>query len=202
MSAFVQSWFWTFLQFIVVLATLVMIYRQVKTQTASHIVSTINSINDRWNSDLVLKARYSFCQKWLDGNKEFDAVGELIAEVLEEVGTIVRIRAVPKKVIWETHSWYIEHYYHMFKEGIETVRDECNDQTLYSEFQWLCAEMQKIDRQKQSPYVAKTTDELHTFASGEFEISRVAIFLKEDGIREKYANKANPADAPKARAAD
>ena len=62
--------------------------------------------------------------------------------------------------------------------------------------------MQKIDEQKQSPYAEKTTDELNSFASSEFEITRVALFLKEDGFRKENANKANPADAPKARAAD
>ena len=192
---FSESWFWTMMQFFVVVATLGMIYLQVRTQTASHVVSTINAITTRWDSVAITRARYFYCQKWLEGHCEFDSTAEIIAERLEEIGIIVRLRAVPRKVIWETHSWYIEHYFQMFRPGIEEVRRRHNDNALYSESEWLYEEIMKINKRRRLLSGARRPDELNIFAESEFEAARVALFLKEDGVIGRTADKAMPTSA-------
>lgn len=191
MKIIIEGWFWSMMQFFAVFGTLLLIYFQVRTQTASHIISTINSINSRWDSEAMLRARYFYSQNWLNGSRVFDAIAENIAEFLEEIGTVVRIRAVPKKVIWETHSWYIEHYYPMFQSGVLEHRKKYNDKALYSEMEWLYHEIIKINKRKQLPTNMRSEEEMQTFFKGEHQAARVALFLKEDGLNESNANKAN-----------
>jgi hypothetical protein len=165
------------MQVVAIFSTLGFIYIQVRLQTASHVVSTINIINNRWESEVALKARYMACESYLAGNREFKAVDQKVAELLEEIGVIVHIKAVPKKIIWETHSWYIEHYYPMFEIGIQQYRKKYGDKHLYSEFEWLHLELKKVSRKKGLPEIERNGKEVEMFEEGELETIQTQLSL-------------------------
>ena len=82
-----EEWFWAMMQFAVVAGTLLLIYLQVRVQTASHVVQTLSTIQTRWNSEAMVRARNKICSDWLVGERTFDGVDEYVAEFLEELGT-------------------------------------------------------------------------------------------------------------------
>ena len=110
------------MQFVVITVTLILIYIQVRVQTASHVVQALTTIHNRCDAEPMLRARHKVCQQWRDGKHDFDGVAEYVAEFMEEPGIYLRIRAVSAREMGEAQSWYIEHYYWMFKPGIEQVR--------------------------------------------------------------------------------
>lgn len=176
-----STWIWGFLQFLAVAITLPAIYIQMRIQAASHVVSTLHQINSRWHSSAMLRARKEYCEQWLAGKEEIDGVGETIAEFFEELGTYVRIKAVPKKIFWETYSWYVEYYFKMLRPGIQSVKQRYSDKLLYSEFEWLEREIGKISKRKGAPSLAD--DEaaralLAVFATAEISSAETLLALK------------------------
>ena len=76
-------------------------------------------------------ARFKVCSSYLNGNFEFEGEPEYIAEFLEELGGYLKIKAVTRDAMWDAQSWNIEHYYCMFKLGIEASRLTFHDDNLY-----------------------------------------------------------------------
>lgn len=180
-----SSWLWSMLQFFAVTITLIFIYFQVRTQTATHLVNTVTTINTRWNSEPMLRARYKYCSEWISGNKDFDAIAEYIAEFIEELGKYCKINAVPKDVMWSAQSWYVEYYYSLFKEGINEVRCRHHDPTLFQEFEDLFISMNKISKKNGAPVFEKQTKELEEFVKDEIRVAKAFLHLKEDDTIEE-----------------
>ena len=176
---FVQTeWFWSMIQAIVVLVTLVFIYRQVRLQTATHVVQTLGAIHQRWAEDAMLRARHSVCSRYLAETFEFDGVSEYIAEFMEELGSYVKINAVPPDVMWDAQSWYIEHYYFMFKVGIDLVRKNYHDETLYSNTESLFSQMTAHSKLVGAPSVERGPNDLRRFAENEVQITAAFLNLQ------------------------
>ncbi len=173
-------WFWTFMQFVTVTVTLMLIYRQVRVQTASHIVQALTAIYNRWNSEPMLRARQKVCQQWLAQKRDFDGVAEYVAEFMEELGIYLRTRAEPAREMWEAQSWYVEHYYWMFKPGIEGVRQRYKDQNLYPQFEMLLERMNELNRKHLSPAFQRGEQELNAFAESEIAVADAIIRLRSD----------------------
>lgn len=173
-----SEWFWALLQFAVVAATLLLIYRQIRVQTASHVVATLNGINARWNADAMLRARHACCSQWLAGHREFDPVADFLGEFMEELGTYFRLRALPVDILWGAQSWYIENYYSMLRDGMQQHRDEYKDDTLHSEFQALFNAMSTYSKSQGASASEKSDDDLRKFAESEVKVAEAFLRLK------------------------
>jgi len=188
-----ESWFWAMMQFFVIAATLILIYLQVRIQTAAHVVQTeahvaqtaahvvqaLTTIHNRWNSEPMLRARHKVCSDLLEGRRDFDGIDEYVAEFMEELGIYVQIKAVPADSMWEAQSWYIEHYYCIFKNGIENMRARYKDPSLYNNCKALYERMNEISRQKGVPVFERRDDELKRFAGNELLLTKAFLHLKE-----------------------
>jgi hypothetical protein len=175
-----SDWFWVMVQAIVVFVTLALIYRQVKLQTATHVVQTLAAMHQRWSEDSMLRARYSVCARYLAGDKAFDGISEYIAEFMEELGGYVKMGAVPVGVMWDAQSWYLEHYYPMFKAGIESTRQTYHDVTLYSNMESLFLQMSKHSAEKNAPNPERGEGDLRRFAQSEVQVASAFLNLHID----------------------
>jgi len=175
-----EEWFWQMIQTITVAVTLGLIYWQIRVQTASHVVQTLTTIHSRWNHECMLRARLKVCSDWLAGNGGFDGVDEYVAEFMEELGHYVQIKAIPKKAMWEAQSWYIDHYFCMFRDGIRNVRQSLHDKNLYTRFEELYAAMVVINGREGSPAVTRADADLKRFAESEVQVTRAFLQLREE----------------------
>ena len=173
-----EEWFWAMMQFFVVAITLFFIYKQVKVQAATHIVQTLNTICNRWNSESMMRARYKVCSDWVNGEHKFDGVDEYVAEFMEELSAYLKIEAVPPKTLWGVQSWNIEHYYCMFRDGIIKMREENKEVTLYQGFEKLYEAMQEVSRDMQVPNFERKKLELDRFAKTELVLTKEFLSLQ------------------------
>ena len=179
-SGFITSgWFWAMIQAFVVLGTLCLIYYQVRLQTATHVVQTLAAIHQRWHEESMLRARHLVCSRYLEGDTQFDSVSEYIAEFMEELGGYVKLHAVPVDVMWDAQSWYLEHYYAMFKNGISLVRQEYHDVTLYSNMQTLSDQMSRHSEKQKAPSATRGERDLCRFAKSEIQLADAFLKLHE-----------------------
>ena len=196
-----SEWFWAMVQAVVVLITLPLIYRQitiqteqvriqtdqvrvqsdqVRLQTATHIVQTLGAIHQRWTEDAMLRARHSVCARYIANSLTFDGVSEYIAEYMEELGGYVQMNAVPRDVMWGAQSWYLEHYYWMFKDGIVAIRQSYHDETLYSNTEALFNDMRAQSKAQGAPSAERGPADLRRFAENEVLLAAAFLNLQTD----------------------
>lgn len=172
-----SEWFWAFLQFIVVVATLWLIWKQVKIQTATHIVQTVCTVQERWHSEYMQRVRLNVCTRWKNNNREFDGACEQIAEFIEELGTFLKTKAIPNNVMWDVQSWNIECYWAMFKDGIAKLRKDGKDETLYTEFEKLFNAMSEISKKEGA--TPKNTEDINEFIEREIRSTGACLNIRE-----------------------
>jgi len=175
------------IQALIVFVTLGMIYYQVRLQTATHVVQTLAAMHQRWSEESMLRARYLVCSRYLAGDKSFDGISEYIAEFMEELGGYVKMKAVPVDVMWDAQSWYLEHYYPLFKSGIESTRQIYHDVTLYSNMESLFIQMSKHSGEKNAPNPERGERDLQRFAESEVQMAAAFLNLHDNPIIQSSA---------------
>ena len=168
-----SEWFWVFLQFIVVAITLGFIAKKVKIQTASHIVQSVCVIQERWHSEYMQRVRLEVCTRWKKNDRVFNGVCEQIAEFIEELGTFLKMKAIPEDVMWDIQSWNIECYWAMFKDGITKLRVTGKDKTLYTEFENLFNKMSEISKREGA--TSKNSEDIDEFIQREISSTEACL---------------------------
>ena len=195
MNITINATFWAGVQALGLLITLALIYLQIRIQTrqtqiqtkqfeiqtASHIVQTLHVIDERWTSQAMLQARKHVCDTYLNNEFVMDGLAHLIAEYIEKLGVYLEIEAVPKPVMWETYSWYIEHYYRIFTDGIQELRRTYHDDALYRKTEFLFKAMRSIEEENGFAKAGEGIEDLKRFAQEESESIRVILGLSHLG---------------------
>ena len=187
-----QSWcnfvldnrFWEALNLLVVFLSAMLIVRQLRLQSTSHLVSTVHVLDEIWKHDSMIRARYMACESWLNGNVKADATVEHIFEFLEQIATYYKLGALSKEAIWEMYSWYIEHYWQMFGQGVSELRDRRQDPTLYCEVESVVKILHIISRERQAP-TNLSIAELVDFAQREMDIAVTLEGLRRTSVTEE-----------------
>ncbi len=172
-----QDWFWPMAQFILVLASVIVIMDQLDSQRKMQLVTTLAVLDDRWSSDQMLRARRNFCENWLQDNGLQSPAGEYIADYFEQIGILRKLGALSDEAIWENYSWYSDNYYLMLRQDLENARK--HDPTLYSEFSKLNQVMNGMDAESGAP-TSISDAELRTFATREIGITTVSLALRNE----------------------
>lgn len=183
-----SEWLWAFGQFVVVAVTLVFIAAQVwiqtkqtKIQSMSHVVQSVCTIQERWHSEAMQRVRFDVCNRWNKDRKkfdEFDGACEHIANFFEELGTFLKIGAIPKETMWDVQSWNIEYYWGMLENGIVGNRKEC-DEYVYSDFEKLFRVMREISDAKGAPSVDEAS--IGKFVKREIKATKACLELQKSG---------------------
>jgi hypothetical protein len=158
--------------------TLIFITRQVKIQTASHIVQSVCAIQERWHSEYMQRVRFDVCTRWKKNNRDFDGACEQSAEFIKELGTFLRTKAIPKDVMWDIWSWNIECYWAMFKEGIAKLRKDYKDDTLYTEFEKLFISMSKMNEKEGA--IPQNTEDINDFIDREIRSTGACLKIRNE----------------------
>jgi len=178
-SFLAQAWLWAMVQAFIVLGTAILILFQLRTQTAAHVVQTLTAIHARWNEKSMLRARLHVCTTWVEGKEPLDEIGAHVADFMEELGAYVIIKAVPPKAMWESQSWYIEHYYCFFQNGIASERQSYHDKNVYANLDLLFKEMSRISKRRGSPHLQRGRQDLDKFAQEEIRVCEAFLSLHD-----------------------
>lgn len=174
-----SQWFWSMAQTLIILGSLIFIYRQVRVQRFSNMLQTLSSLRENWNNDTIVAARKTTCINYQKGTKN---IGKAEGEVLgffEELGLLLKKRVVSTEFIWESYSYFIEHYWSMLEPNIKEFRLSTNDNSWYDNFESLRKAIGKYSKKRKCPSSDKTEEEIKRFIRGEIEDFTEKLHLKE-----------------------
>lgn len=149
-----SAWVWAAIQAVSVSVTLGLIYLQIRQQSRSNIVQTLNLLSEKWNRRGLLVARARVCRCWInkedkdEGEFEFSGDACEIANYFEELGSYVKAGLVDKSICWDIFSYQIEAYFTLFENGIKLHRRELKDMTAFERFEWLRSQMLEMSQAK------------------------------------------------------
>jgi len=171
-----SQWFWQALGTLIVGASLIALYHQVRLQRLSGIVDSMEKLTLLWNSENQLKLRLSVCEKLSKDINYFGNDTEELLELFERVGAYVKIGAIPEFAIWEVFSWYIDHYYEISRAGLTELRIHYKDPLLFENFEWLAVKLNNISRRKNlRSVVINNKSDAEKFLNGEINTARVLL---------------------------
>lgn len=161
------SWFWDMSQFFVITISLILIIRQLRLQRDAHLVNSLATLDARWKSQLMLKARKKTCEQYSPDSKTVNQYAAQILYFFEELGMYMEKNIMTIDVIWEIYSYDIEHYWPITKNGILSLRKKSNDSSYYSNFEKLYNSIQKYNKKMKTPFTERTAEEIADFITGE-----------------------------------
>ena len=163
-----SEWFWLMLQCLTLVITLILVYRQVRHMRDANMLQALGGLDERWKSAEFRSFRVAACQRYGDGDLH---IGRLEGEVLsffESLGVYLRRRVFDKEILWEKYSYYVEHYWIIFRDHVEEFRTKSGDTTWYDQFQYLDRRMSSCAKKRGiHNYGKKTQQNMETFVRGE-----------------------------------
>jgi hypothetical protein len=164
-----SEWFWALMQFIVVTITLLLIYGELRVSSAAHIVASLTSLNERWTSRTLVSHRKRICDANLKDMPVLTLGHQVVFTFLEELGLYIKRGWVPREVIWDTYSYYIENYWDMCSQEVQDRRRESNDQSVFEHFEHLARTMRAMNKKRNIPDEKRTKEQIRKFAEGEMQ---------------------------------
>ena len=165
-----STWFWSMVQSIAIIVSLVFIYRQVSAQRYANMLSIFMNLRMRWNSTVMLEYRRQTCVNHQSNMKSIGAAEGEVLSFFEELGYMVSRRAVEVDFVWESYSYFIEHYWSMLWPNIRAYRLTTSDHSWYVQFQTLRETMTKYGKVKGATSSSdKGEQEIALFIKGELE---------------------------------
>lgn len=131
-----ESWFWSFVNSVLLLLSILFIRRQLRIQGYAHNLQSMFALKSRWDSGEMTIARQEVCTHHA-ANGLWNRPEEFIAMFFEDLGGYVLQGALPMRLVWSAYSYEVEHYWPMFEREIRNTRTQRNDKTLYTDFEKL-----------------------------------------------------------------
>jgi hypothetical protein len=183
-----SEWFWALMQFVVVTITLALIYGELRISSAAHMLSSLTCLNERWTSKDMVWQRRKLCEAYLKNESVLVLGHQIVFTFFEEVGLYVSKRWVPRKVIWDTYSYYIENYWDMCSQ--EVAARQSKDSSTFEQFAWLAKTMRTLNRKRRIPSTTRTKEQLREFAEGEINGSSRQC-IESEAAKESTSSKMN-----------
>jgi hypothetical protein len=186
-----SAWFWTMMQFWVYLFTLIAIIVQVRKQNMQigiqnsqlelqnsqlalqtnqlvdqsniNVVIILNSLNEQWWSTRMRRARKKVCENYK--STSINVEEEAVLSFFENMALYTNRNMINPEFIWETYSYYIERYWLVLKDNVESFQK--NDPTYFDGVVRLKNKMHEISLSKNATVSVISTDELTAFVESE-----------------------------------
>jgi hypothetical protein len=154
---------------VVLIITAGAIYYQSHIQKNGIVLQSLNNFREHWYNASMIKFRQETCKRYEEGNKKIGFCEGEVLGFFEELGLLVRKRLFSIDFIWETYSYFIEHYWDMLKDNINEYRKSTEDNSWYENFEDLKNKMESYSKKKHCPVSPKTEHDIKKFVKGERE---------------------------------
>jgi hypothetical protein len=161
-----SAWFWTMIQALAIVISLVLIYRQVRAQRMTNSLATLEKLGERWNSKRLCDARSAIVSVHPSTNKKIDHHEEVVLTFIEEMGGHTKKGVLDVKSVWSLYSYYVEHYWPILSPKVSELRAAAVDDSYYDQAEWLYNKCCKLS-QNCGANPRKTDAQLALFAKGE-----------------------------------
>ena len=162
-----STWFWTMVQALAVIITLIFIYKQVRAQRYGNMLTYSHILREYWESPRMVQSRKETCKNSKTGNRAIGSEEGNVLSFFEEIGLLVEKEAVSIEYAWEAYSYFIEYYWMILKPNIEKFRRDTNDDQWYCKFEILVGSMEKYAERKGIRFGNKFDHEVDEFIAEE-----------------------------------
>jgi hypothetical protein len=173
-----SEWFWSMLQFVIVAATLIGLYRQLRLQSSATAFQQLREIVQEWGSERLLRCRVELLRALRDGTDPANlpkGVGVVLLDYWETVGLLVRDQHVSRRLVWEDFGNVCQTWWVILKPYINVVREQEGDAMIGEHFEWLAGVMANLDSKVASPPVY---DHAFVFSTLDARLSTAADTLR------------------------
>lgn len=161
-----SGWFWTMIQSLAVIVSLILIYRQVRAQRVANSLVALEKLAERWNSNRLCDARSAVVSAYPSTSKKIEHHEEILLTFIEELGGHSKKGVLDIDAVWHFYSYYVEHYWPILLEKVLEIRTENQDESYFDQAEWLYDKCCKFSRKRGSCPI-KTEAQLATFIKGE-----------------------------------
>ena len=137
------SWKWSIIRTFIVIASVFLVVRQFRLQRVSLMASTLDSLNNRWESQNMMQARRETCENFGDGHCHLNRPEEAVCTFFEEIGLYVKKGVISSDAVWELYSYSIENYWRLLEPSVKSLRVDYNDKSYYERFEKLNTRMKR-----------------------------------------------------------
>jgi hypothetical protein len=133
-----------------VVGTLALMYWQ--TRSAQHLNSAnaVMALRERFDGARMLAARRHLADRLIE-KKLGDIASMEVVTFFELVGTLTHRGVLERELVWEAFgSWATAYYWGLRHPDdlIGRLREELRDPLVFHDYEWLCSEMERIDRER------------------------------------------------------
>lgn len=167
-----STWFWTMVQAVAVLVTLLGILRQVRLQSEANVLATLQGIEERWESQELVEARLKVARDVIAGRLEWGKEAARLTRFFETLGMYLRRKVFSVDLVWDLYSMPAEYLWQGLHPMIEYIRRQ--DATAYTNFEYLYARFAEQSRKAGHPCVRHTQAQLLNYFDSQISILTAA----------------------------
>jgi len=149
-----SEWFWSMAQFVVVAATLIGLYHQVRLQRAANAFEHVQKLASEFNGEILARASLEVLEASSARKPiEVEARGSLaiVANYWDEIGTLVRAGHVDRRMAYETLGTSCQIWWAIVRDAAGGVRREMRIPRAWGNFEWLAGACSALDRETGNP---------------------------------------------------
>jgi hypothetical protein len=152
-------------QAIGIIVTLFCIWKQLKLQSVTNMLSALSEFSKEWWSPEFKAARQEVCKSFREDKRPGSQAAEKICGFFETLGLHQQRKIVDTALLWDLYSYYVEHYWPMLMPVVMEMRQE--DKTIFTAFEQFHDDMKMHSIKRDAPRDPKTTEVLKGFAKDE-----------------------------------
>jgi hypothetical protein len=141
--------FWTMVQAVGIVITLLLIWKQMRIQSAANMLRALSDFSKEWWSTELIDARKEVCRSYRDKKSPGDLSAERISGFFETLGLYYKRNMVDSHLAWGLYSYYVEHYWPILQPAIKEMRK--TDNTIFTDFEQFHNEMKAVSKRKNAP---------------------------------------------------
>jgi hypothetical protein len=149
-----SEWFWTALSGIVVAATLLVIYRQLRLQRDAAATEQVNDLLNEWSSERMARAKLMVLLALEAGADPLDLPDRAVSHVgffLQRVGYLAQRGHMDRRLIYEHLGNQILDWWAFLHPRVLAEREGSHDPGLWQGFEWLAGDAAKRDADRGVP---------------------------------------------------
>jgi hypothetical protein len=149
-----SEWFWTALSGIVVAATLLVIYRQLRLQRDAAATEQVNDLLNEWSSERMARAKLTVLLALEAGTGPLDLPDRALSHVgffLQRVGYLAQRGHMDRRLIYEHLGNQIQDWWAWLGPRVLAEREASHDPGLWQGFEWLAVDASARDADRGVP---------------------------------------------------
>ena len=143
-----SEWFWSMAQFVLVAATLLGIYYQLREQRSASLYEQSAALTHEWFDEGFSVSRLAFLieREGRPTDSDLPSSSLEVGSFFERLGYLVARKHVRSVDVWHQLRWEVGSWWALLEPGVRHERATSGSPLILQWFEWLESEMRRLDR--------------------------------------------------------